>query len=187
MKTNQGKYIALHHTSSYNTGASQLNAVDRYHKSKWDMKSTKGWYVGYHYFMDAQGKITNTRDINEESIANMGYNCDRQETCTAISICMQGDFNTQHPTDAQTKAFKEFVHNMQQRFDGIKVVGHRDLQAHRTCPGKNIKKRYLDNASKGLNEDQLKADEIATKMLLITRLKELYARLSALLSLRKWV
>lgn len=183
---NTGQNIALHHTAVAGSGK-QIHGVNNYHKEKWGMKSTLGWYVAYNYFCEKDGTVIQTRSNDEETIANRGHNCDTQSRCNTISFCMAGDFNKETPTPAQTKAFRGFVHNMQQLHEGIKVVGHRDLQTNRTCPGVNISQQYLDDAIEGFDEDALKADEIAKQMLLITQLKLLVSKLTALLSLKRWV
>lgn len=164
------KYIALHHTSSRNTGSPQLYGVNRYHKNKWGMKSSLGWYVGYNYFCDVDGSVTQTRAHDEEQVAQIGHNCDVKKNCDTISFSMAGDFRYQKPTEKQTNAFRDFVDNLKQEYPGIKVVGHRDLQKNRTCPA--LPQSYIKQFNASLDkEDREKNQNIrSTKIDLIRSL-----------------
>ena len=159
------KYIALHHTAVFYNGTRQIGGVDRYHKGKWNMKSSRGWYVGYNYFCEGYGWTTNTRKVGEETIAQVGHNCDAPERCDTISFCMAGDFRYQKPRPVQTERFRNFVIETRKTYPHIKVVGHRDLQTNRTCP--ELPQSYIDQFNK------LQPDEDADK----EKIQELQTRL----------
>lgn len=139
------KYIGLHHSAVANTGRHQIYAVERYHKGKWSMKSERGWHVAYNYFCDVDGTRTHTRNIGEETMAQVGNNCDVPQRCTTISYCMAGNFNTGYPVAKQRKDFENFVLEMKAIYPKIKVLGHRELQKNRTCPGNKIEKPFYDH------------------------------------------
>jgi len=181
------KQRAIHHTASIASGKNQLAAVNQYHKDKWGMKSTLGWYVGYNYFIDVNGSITNTRKVGEETIANVGHNCDVEERCDTISICLAGDFNTQLPNDKQIKALRRLLGELDVLYPGSVDTFHRDIQANRTCPGKKFTRRYLESV---ILEKKVVGDEADTKkseeiekikvtlmMTIITLLRQLRAKL----------
>jgi len=180
------KYVAIHHTAvSNNTQPLQLWAVNRYHQGKWNMKSSRGWYVGYNYFVERGGVLTLTRSIGEETIANKGHNCDIPERCDTISICMAGDFNKELPTKEQQQTVKKLIKTLTDTYQDIEIKGHRDLQANRTCPGLLITDGFLkDLAKEEPPEDAEKAQQIAelqSKLdyarLWITRLLQLLNKL----------
>ena len=174
------KYIALHH-SAVNTNP-QVWAVNRYHKGKWNMKSSLGWYVGYNYFCEKDGTRYITRKVGEETIAVVGHNCNIPSKCDTISYCMAGDFNTYLPTDAQEDDFKKFIEQMRKIYPKIKVVGHRDLQKNRTCPGRNIiSADFKEWNLKEPPEDQEKAEKIAQLSSLLDQLRTLYQKLLSIL------
>lgn len=145
------KQYAIHHTSSSRgAGKSQLNAVNEYHRTKdWgggyvqDRPSSLGWYVGYNYFIDIDGKITNTRKVGEETIANVGHNCSSDSTCDTISVCLAGDFNKELPTDAQVKALKNLIAELEKTYGKIAYTFHRLIQPSRTCPGTLFTEDYM--------------------------------------------
>ncbi len=152
--TKQMTYIVLHHTAvSRDKQKNQLQPVNTYHRDKnWGTTanpwyqpnpSSLGWYVGYNYFCDVNGKRTNTREIGTETIAQTGHNCDVPKRCDSVSYCMAGNFNNELPNESQLKDFRKFVSEMEELYPNIRVVFHSDLQKNRTCPGKLITKEYL--------------------------------------------
>src|SRR3990167_623579 len=176
---NQIKFLAVHHTAALNTGKPQLYAVDRFHQQKWGMLSKKGWWVGYNYFCDVDGKRTNTREIGEETIAQIGHNCNVAERCDTISYCMAGDFRSQKHTEAQERDFREFVDEMRSQYPSITVVGHRDLQAGRSCP--ELPQEYIDSFNKILDsEDTLKKEKIRELQQVLDVIRSLVVKLLSL-------
>lgn len=176
------KYIALHHTAVYGNRP-QLYAVNRYHKKKWWMKSKLGWYVGYNFFCEKDGTRTNTREIGEETIANRGHNCDAPVRCDTISYAMAGNFDGENPTINQVDDFVSFIKEMKLKYPDIKVVGHREIQVNRTCPGKLITESDIMNWNFAepdpVNEDKEK-EKIADFQRQIDAIRKLVAQLVAL-------
>jgi len=143
------KYLCVHETNVTRTNTPQLNAVNRYHKEKWNMISSLGWYVAYNEFVDIDGKRTKTRKFGEETMAQKGFNCDVLKRCTTYSVCFALNGSTQTFNEAQTRSWKEIV----AEYPKSEITLHRNLQPNRTCPGKLITVDYL----KGLllpKEDQ---------------------------------
>lgn len=171
--------LALHHTAVSRTNT-QLDAVNRYHKNKWGMRSQLGWYVGYNFFCDIDGTITQTRTIGEETVANRGHNCDVDARCDTVSFCFAGNFNKELPSDAQIEAFKRWYKQFSNTFEA-QVVGHRDIQDNRTCPGvlmtdAYIQKRLLEKPQYPDAEDA-KKKEIAELYRQLDTLRALLRRL----------
>lgn len=128
--------FAIHHSAVQST-TSQLNGVNNYHRGKWNMKSTLGWYVGYNYFIDVSGKVTNTRAVGEETMAQVGHNFN------TISICLAGDFNKHLPNKRQIESLQKIIRNHPEIPESL-VLLHRDVQSNRTCPGMLFTHEYLD-------------------------------------------
>ena len=175
------KHLAIHHTAvSRKTQSSQLIPVDRYHKNKWNYKSSLGWFVGYNYFIDVNGSLTACRKIGEETMAQLGHNLD------AISVCLAGNFNLELPTDAQNDRLRDFIDNMTTRYPDVKITYHRALQEGRVCPGKLFTDDYLYNVV--LKTPIVSITDIAveeeTKALAIVRLS---TRIDVLIALLKKV
>lgn len=187
------KQYAIHHTAvSRAKQPTQLYAVNRYHQNTppYNYKgrpSTLGWWVGYNYFIDVDGTVTNTRVVGEETIANVGHNCDALTRCDVISVCLAGDFNIELPSDAQIASLKKLVAGFAVSYPGITHTFHREIQPARTCPGalythEYHKARILEQTSVDDHEDTKKKEEIAK---LVSRIDYLRALLAKLLAKRK--
>ena len=53
-------FIILHHTLT-DRDTTTFNAVNNYHKDLWNFESSLGYFIGYHYFITADGKVTQGR------------------------------------------------------------------------------------------------------------------------------
>lgn len=96
-------------------------------------------HISYHYIIDNVGEIFQC--LNETEI---GYHAGVPSVnVSSIAIKLDGNFETQKPTDAQIRAYKELVNYLTtQRPDLPNLVkssirGHRDIKAT-LCPGKNF-------------------------------------------------
>jgi len=163
------KFIALHHTLSFNSGVKQHDAVNIYHRDKnWGTDvdpwyqpgpTSMGSYIAYNFFADVGGERTQTRAIGEETLAQKGHNCDVSERCDTISYCMSGDFRYQLPSNQQEADFLAFISEVRVHYPDVRIVGHRDLHAGRTCP--ELPQEHIDRYNKKIPvEEQEKSDEI---------------------------
>jgi len=192
MPTPNIKQYAIHHTAAARrTGSSQLKSVNEYHRTKdWggyvqDRPSSLGWYVGYNYFIDIDGTVTNTRKVGEETIANIGHNCSTDSSCDTISVCLAGDFNLELPTQAQITALKRLITQFESTYGKIAYTFHRHIQPARTCPGALFTEDYFHrvvlekNTSVGLDPvDEEKKREIEKlQKVVISLLAQLFALL----------
>lgn len=127
--------IVLHHTAvSRRTQPLQRNAVNTYHRRKWNAPSAlNGSYIGYNFFCEPTGRRTQERYIGEETIAQVGNNCDVPERCGMISYCAAGNFAVERPTQLQVDDFVSFVREVQERFPDVILRQHKDVQPGRTC------------------------------------------------------
>ena len=135
------KWYIVHNTAvSRAKNKAQLQSVDTYHKDKdwgggWKQKtpSSLGWWVGYNFLTEPNGKTTQTRLIGEETIANINHNCSGKNDCDAISHCFTGYFKVEDMTEAQIEALKAGFNKARNIWPDIKICQHKDLQAGRTC------------------------------------------------------
>ena len=167
---NKAEVLVLHHSLSDFAG-DQLYIINQYHKNQWEMKSTLGWYVGYHWLIEKSGKKVRCRNDWEEGVHAIGWNL------KSIGICLAGDFTKEMPTKAQIESTRELVqlYKLPLRF-------HREVQDYRTCPGP-INKSIFDPPpilSVIPDEEVKKAENIKKQ---ISILSELVAKLRQLLAL----
>lgn len=126
--------IVLHHTAvSRSAQPTQTTEVNNYHKGKWNYISELGYYGGYNFIVEPTGKRTQYRKVGEETIANVGMNCDVPSRCTAISYCMAGDFRVEKPTDLQVSDFRQFIAELKKTYPNVLIKQHKDVQTGRTC------------------------------------------------------
>lgn len=138
-------YVGLHHTAvSRSKQTLQRDAVNNHHRNKWNFPSRlNGSYVGYNFFCEPTGKRTQERYIGEETIAQIGSNCDIPSRCTVISYCMAGDFRVENPTTQQVEDFKDFVTEVRKKYPKVKIRQHKDLAPNRTCA--ELTTEYIDS------------------------------------------
>lgn len=87
----------------------------------------RGWSrAGYHYIIEASGRVVNA--VPEEQVANgaKGFNDD------SIHVCYIGGADAKgrpidNRTAAQKRSMRELVEQIRGRHPGLTVVGHRDL------------------------------------------------------------
>lgn len=131
--------IIVHHSGG--TDANPLQDSSNYtvdecnqdHKIRFNMLSSLGWYVGYTYFIDKAGVVTQTRKDGEEGAHTIGHNSD------SIGICLAGNFDLTLPTDAQIKSLTILMASKVAEFNIplSAIVPHRHF-ATKTCYGKRL-------------------------------------------------
>ena len=165
-------YIVLHHSAvSRMSGKKQFDAVNTYHKNKnwgttakpWYQSATSelGYYVTYNYFIDVDGSVTQTRAIGEETIAQVGHNCDVLQRCDAVSICVAGDFSKELLSDEEINSVRKLLLSLKEKYPEASIVFHRDLQKGRTCAGSLFTQDYLN--TRILGNSVVKLDKIDTE------------------------
>jgi len=126
--------IVLHNTAvSRMVQTLQFDAVNNHHKRKWNMLSALGFYTGYNFFCEPTGKRTQTRLVGEETIAQIGNNCDVPSRCGMISYCMAGYFKVEKPTQFQVDDFIAFIREVQVTYPDVVLKQHKDVYPSRTC------------------------------------------------------
>ncbi len=91
--------------------------------------------VGYHYVITLDGKVNETRGLDNIGAHAKGFNA------TSIGICMVGGTggpDKQNPgayTLNQWHALRNLVHELRQRFPKSRVCGHRDLSPDKNGNG----------------------------------------------------
>lgn len=142
------KNIIVHHTASPRD-TTHIAAIDRYHKDKdWGggariPQSSLGWFVAYHYFIEADGKVTQCAKDNELRWHAAARNID------SIGICLAGWFDDGHdsvPTPAQIVALTALLKKLSALY-GIpadRIYPHRTF-AKKSCYGYHLKDDWAAN------------------------------------------
>jgi len=133
------EYIIVHHSGG--TDAQPLAdssnytvaLCDRDHKARGFGRSSLGYHVGYTYFIDKAGVVTQTRKDTEEGAHTVGKNR------TSIGICLAGNFDAFMPTEAQVTALRDLLKRkmLEHGIPAEKIVPHRTF-AVKSCYGRKL-------------------------------------------------
>ncbi len=103
-------------------------------------KNVKGWKnPGYHYLVEANGKVHNLLPVNEIANGARGYNYN------SIHISYIGGIdNEKNPmdnrTDAQKQATLALIATLRLNYINVPILGHRDLpNVTKACPSFDVK------------------------------------------------
>lgn len=132
----------IHHTAvSTHKNTDQFTATNNYHRLKWNVKSSLGYYVGYHYEISGRGEVRQSRKDGETSVACWQKNMNDGR---CVHICLDGNFDTDLLPAAQVYALRDVLNSLVEKYNITKdhIVFHNDF-AKKTCPGKNINKSFI--------------------------------------------
>jgi len=135
------RYIIIHHGA----GDWDFETVNRSHKNKWGFVSSLGYYIGYQYFIEFDGRVYQGRRDNEEGAHTVG-DVAHYYNRNSIGICLQGNMEIEEPTTNQLSSLKSLINKKKQEYQisNERVYGHRELQAT-LCPGRNLWKWLVQN------------------------------------------
>ncbi len=128
--------IIVHH-SAFAQSSEQLGQINQWHKDREFIKSSLGYYVGYHYLISHAGIITATRKIEDEGCHTKGQNT------TSIGVCMEGHFDQEMPTAKQTQMLGKLLVSLCEAHS----IPYTSIEAHRSfsntsCFGKKLHNNF---------------------------------------------
>lgn len=141
---NTPKEFIIHHTGgsdaapladSSNYSFEQCNTD---HKVKFNMLSSLGYYVGYHYYIDKNGVVKQARADTDEGAHTKGRNSD------SIGICLAGNFDSTLPTKAQTDSLKDLMAALAPKYKITVANPHRKYAA-KTCYGNKLTDKWAQS------------------------------------------
>lgn len=129
--------IIWHH-SAVNAKRLQFDEINRHHETRAFPKSSKGYFVGYHYLVEYDGSVRQAREETEIGAHDTG------ENLNSIGICLAGDFTAQLPTPAQCAAVATLVQQIRSRW----YIPVTRIEPHRwdddtACPGDFLPDNWL--------------------------------------------
>lgn len=137
---NRPEYLIIHHTGGTDanpladTSHHTFEIVDDHHRRLWNFRSSLGHFIGYHYFIDLSGKVTQGRADYDEGAHTRGMNR------KSIGICLAGNFDlADEPSKAQVEALRSLMIRLVNKHN-IKlenIVPHRRF-SNKTCYGQKL-------------------------------------------------
>lgn len=133
-------YIVIHCSATPRHRDVDIEEIDRWHRDR-------GWLmVGYHHVIKLDGTVQDGRPHDRPG-AHVGVDGLNHHS---IGICYVGgtnQFDIHTPedtrTDAQRKALRRLVLDLQPKFPNARIVGHRDLDGRKDCPSFSVSE-WLD-------------------------------------------
>ena len=180
MRINRIKWIILHHEG----GRAGFNAVNEYHRKKWNFKSSLNYFISYHWYIPKQGKAIQARADTDEGMHVRGMNL------SSISICLEGNFSRegQYPTESQKVALKGLLLRYMKFYQIplARIVPHRFFKATE-CYGNNLSDSFArDLASQETQKyNDIKKSLLRKQISIIERLIKIYVQLLNLKRSRK--
>lgn len=135
MNQNQRKVRRIVVHCSAGPAAQKADAIVSYHTLP-VARGGRGWKApGYHYIVEADGKVVPV--LSEERVANgaKGFNADSIHLCYTGGILPSGKGGDTR-TPAQKAAIAALVADIRRRRGKLPVTGHRDLSPDRNGDGR---------------------------------------------------
>ena len=125
------KYLAIHCTATPQT--TTIQSIKNYWRNVLKWKS-----VGYHYIIEANGKVTQLADISLITNGVRGFNSE------SIHISYIGGVDPKNKpidnrTDEQIKSMIKLIKDIKKVYPNIIIQGHRDFGAKKACPSFDVK------------------------------------------------
>ena len=117
--------LILHHSAFYEAdGFATLLEVQRLHRDD------RGWAdIGYHFLVDADGKIYEGRDLAARGAHTKGRNTG------SAGLCLMGDFRYVAPSAAQWNAAAKLARWLVDELALTHLAGHSQFNDATLCPG----------------------------------------------------
>lgn len=135
--------VITHHTGGtdanplLDTSSHTVGIINEWHKTRWpNFISRRGYHAGYHFFIAKNGKVTQTRDLDEEGAHVIGMNN------KSIGVCFAGNFDVTLPTAEQLKSWNELYKDLQSKYPNIPTYPHRKY-ATKTCHGRLLSDNFF--------------------------------------------
>jgi len=125
--------IVVHHTATKDNIS--IDSIEQWHKAKFNLESSLGSFIGYHYTIDKDGIVYQSRRDNE-----IGAHCIPNDG--KIGIALIGDFTINNPTDDQVHQLRLLTGKLKSDYHINHIYGHRDF-FRTACPGDNLYKFVL--------------------------------------------
>jgi len=136
------RHITIHHSTSKDSPAvlatasgakSDLQRIQKYHMTN------NGWGdVGYHFLIDAGGRIYEGRSMEFQG-AHAGTDGASNNNVGNIGICLLGNFDEERPTPAALRSLEQLVRNLRSTYSipSKGVSAHLDWK-NTECPGQYL-------------------------------------------------
>lgn len=139
MKKDEVKYVVVHCTAT-----PEGRDVTAEEVNQWHQRERGFMMIGYHYLIKLDGTIEQGRpewmqgahcaagNMNKKSIA----------VCYVGGLTADGKVTKDTRTIEQKLAMDYLIGDLKQRYPGVKVIGHCDVNKGKACPCFNVQAEY---------------------------------------------
>lgn len=129
---NRPTEIIVHHDGVSRSGPS-FDIINEYHKGREFPLSSLGFYVGYTWWIERDGKMLRARADNEEQAHTKG------ENFRSIGIGLAGNFDVEDPTPEQVVSLRVLLQHYCSLYNipAERIYPHRHFAA-KTCYGSRL-------------------------------------------------
>jgi hypothetical protein len=129
--------LIIHCAATPNGGWFDAKDIDDWHSERNFKRNPKliGFqqprlkHIGYHFVIGLKGAVESGRATTETGAHARGYNG------VSLGTCMIG---TDKFTPEQWLSLKQHVQALQNRFPDLSIIGHRQVNKHKSCPGFDV-------------------------------------------------
>lgn len=161
------KQIIVHHDGVSRKGAS-FDIVNEYHRTKFFPKSSLGFYVGYHYWIERNGALRQARSDSELGAHTQGQNY------TALGIGLAGNMDEELPTKEQVATLGQLLSRLCFTYS----ISHDCIFPHRkyaqkTCYGSKLSDAWAQGVFLQYEQSRISSilDELGIGIVAITKKK----------------
>ena len=153
----QAQKIIVHHDGVSRKGPS-FAIVNEYHKSIGFPISSLGYYVGYHYWIERDGKTIQARSEDEVGAHTRGQNY------TSLGVGLAGNFDKELPTKEQVDALGKLLDRLctEHTIPLGQIFPHRKY-AEKTCYGSRLTNNWASVTATLYRQNAAKAAAVATQ------------------------
>ena len=132
------KYLIIHHSlTKTDSKPKTFDAVNNYHRDVVKFtKSSLGFFCGYHYWIEDNGRIVQARRNNEEGC----HTKENEMNFKSIGIGIEGNFDVEKFEGVRVFALRDLLKKLCQELNLTKddIYFHRTYADYKSCPGKNV-------------------------------------------------
>lgn len=115
---------------------------------KWHVEGNKWSDVGYHYVIRRDGTIENGRPLKRPGAHVKGHNSNSIGIAWVGGMAQGSEKPEDNRTDAQNKALFGLIKDLQQKFPGAALMGHRDFKGVvKECPCFDVREWFVQQCN----------------------------------------
>lgn len=115
---------------------------------KWHVEGNSWTDIGYHFVIRRDGTIESGRPIERPGAHVKGHNSNSIGVCWVGGVSEANGRAQDNRSDQQTAALFGLIQDLQQKFPGAALMGHRDFKGvKKDCPSFDVRKWFVEQCN----------------------------------------